>query len=265
MKPMQPLQPQTAPPSLIDKYMGPGGLSPVPQQPNQLMQKQQDMQQRLGSRMDSTLSNIPAYQKMQAMQQQMQGRQPNPQEMQQLQRLNDRIENNPRMQQFQKQAQQRAAQFQQNYGSQLDAMRQQEMMRGMQGTVPYGGPMGPGQQGPGGPQQALDMAMKQQQSKMRRPDQVRVEDDANGLFATPNLDLFDDLMSPQARAFIDQATADFQLAADQGFGVDIPPGLVTDEGTQLTTTQDILDEFKKMDDMEREFAACMTKGTVDGA
>ena len=70
------------------------------------------MNQGLRSRMESTLSNIPAYQKMQAMQQQMQGRQPNPQEMQQLQRLNQRIENNPRMQQFQQQWMQ----------SQVDAM-----------------------------------------------------------------------------------------------------------------------------------------------
>ena len=223
MTPMQPPPPPVTPPSLMDRPMGPGGTSPVrpmgpggasqaPRQlsPNQLMQKQRNMEQRLGSRMDSTVSNIPAYQKIQAMGQQMQGRAPTPQEMQQLQGLQQRVENNPRFQKAQQQAQQRVGQFQQNYGSQLDAMNQQQaMVRGMQvmpgqqgtgmqgmppefigkdsplsavlgsggpgmqvmpgqqGTgmqpMPYGGPMGPGSQGTGGPQQALDMAMKQQQ------------------------------------------------------------------------------------------------------
>jgi hypothetical protein len=112
---------------------------------------------------------------------------------------------------------------------------------------------------------AAVLALKQKQSKMRRPDQVRVEDDAAGLFAEPNLDFFDDMMSPKARAYIDQTVADLREVSDQGFGVDVPPGLVSDEGMQLTTTRDILDEFDDMDAMEREFRACMTSGVVDGA
>ena len=107
-------------------------------------------------------------------------------------------------------------------------------------------------------------SLRQQQSKLRRPDQVRVEDDAGGLFATPNLDFFDDMASPQAKAYIDQVAADMQFYADQGFGVDIPPGLVTDEGTQLHTVKGVMDEFAEMDRMEKEFADCMKMGVPDG-
>lgn len=109
------------------------------------------------------------------------------------------------------------------------------------------------------------IALKQQQSKLRRPDQARVEDDANGLFAEPNLDLFDDMGSPQAKAFMDQSVAYLREASDQGFGVDVPLGLVTDEGTQLHTAQDVLDELDDMDAIEREFRACLTSGVTDGA
>ena len=49
---------------------------------------------------NNILSQIPAYAQMQALQQQLQGQQPNPQQLSQLQMLDQQIQNNPQMQQY---------------------------------------------------------------------------------------------------------------------------------------------------------------------
>lgn len=73
---------------------------------------------------------------------------------------------------------------------------------------------------------AATIAARQQQSKIGRLDQTRVEDDAGGLFGGGQSDLFSDPSSPQARALQGNITADLrdQIAKDGDFTVDMGDG-----------------------------------------
>lgn len=115
---------------------GPG----VPQQYQDVLSAQQKFLQEQQATAKNTLGQIPAYNQIQQLQQQLGGRPPNPQQLQQLQALSQQIQNDPRMQQMQTQQQAADKQFQDAYGGQLDKMRQYEME---QNKPPgFGGGMG---------------------------------------------------------------------------------------------------------------------------
>ena len=82
----------------------------------------------------STFSQVPAYQQMQALVGQLQGRQPGPQELQQLQAYSQQIDNDPRVKQFQEQMNQMSRQYDASMGQPF----------GPQVQLPYGGPPGSG-------------------------------------------------------------------------------------------------------------------------
>lgn len=73
---------------------------------------------------------------------------------------------------------------------------------------------------------AATIAARQQQSKIGRLDQSRVEDDAGGLFGGAQRDMFDDPSSPKARVLQDNIAADMrdQIARDGDFTVDMADG-----------------------------------------
>lgn len=88
------------------------------------------------------------------------------------------------------------------------------------------------------------------QSKQRRLNQVRVEDEVDGLFAQKQADIFDDLMSPAA-----QKAMDADLAALRAEG-NLEVSAVADDGRALNSVDDILGEIDDTDRLLREFNAC---------
>jgi len=66
---------------------------------------------------------------------------------------------------------------------------------------------------------AATIAARQQQSKIGRLDQTRVEDDEGGLFGGAQADMFADPLSRSARAFQDEALADLRAMDD--FQIDV--------------------------------------------
>lgn len=66
-----------------------------------------------------------------------------------------------------------------------------------------------------------EMAARQQQSKMRRGDQTRVEDDADGLFAEPESDLFDDSDDTPAKR-VSRGDVPFDRAMEFGGPASLP-------------------------------------------
>jgi hypothetical protein len=137
----------------------------------QLQRMQQDMSQQAQLQQKNALSQIPAFAQMQALQGQLQGRQPTPQELQQLQLYDQQIQSNPGFQQMQGNLQQMGQQFEQRFGGQLQQMQQQRMqqmqpMGAMQATqAPQG--LGQGLQAlqqaqPFNPQQGMLQGFQQQ-------------------------------------------------------------------------------------------------------
>lgn len=92
--------------------------------------------------------------------------------------------------------------------------------------------------------------LKAIQSKMRKNGQLRVEDDVNSLFAVKQLDIFDDVTSPEARAF-----ADASVVAMRDM-LDLPVTAKADDGADLKSMQQILNEIDEMDALAAEFAKC---------
>lgn len=114
---------------------------------DQLLKMQREMGQQADLQQQNALSKIPAYAQMQALQGQLQGRQPTPQELQQLRMYDQQIQSDPGFRQMQGNLQQMGQQFEQQYGGQLQKMQQAQ----------YAGPMGPGSAGPGAmPPPSLD-------------------------------------------------------------------------------------------------------------
>lgn len=85
-----------------------------------------------------------------------------------------------------------------------------------------------------------EIAARQQQSRMGRLDQERVEDDAGGLFATPQRDMFDDVTSPEAEAFQESVASDLadRIEAEGDFQV------MGEDGT-MRSAKAVLEELDK--------------------
>lgn len=84
---------------------------------------------------------------------------------------------------------------------------------------------------------------------------MRVEDDVNSLFATKQLDIFDDVTSPEAARYMDANIAAMRDILDtEG---DLPLGVLeADDGTSLNSLSDVLNEIDEMDTLAAEFAKC---------
>lgn len=91
---------------------------------------------------------------------------------------------------------------------------------------------------------AATIAARQQQSKMGRLDQTRVEDDAGGLFGGAQSDLFSDPLSKDARVIQDSIAADFRdQVAREDFKVDLNDGKGERSASSLLDELDGDDEF----------------------
>jgi hypothetical protein len=101
--------------------------------------------------------------------------------------------------------------------------------------------------------------LQARQSKMRRLDQM----DPDGLFAPKQMAIFDDLTSPQAGAYLDAQIAEMRASIDPENPT--ATSVEADDGRILATTQDVLREIDELDQMEREFAACLAGGVNVGA
>jgi hypothetical protein len=101
-----------------------------------------------------------------------------------------------------------------------------------------------------GQRQKAEIEARQLQSKIGRLNQTRVEDDASGLFAPRHIDMFDDLASPEAQAFMDAEVASMRDMEGGDFSA------IADDGRQLDSLQDILDEIDESDALLREFQKC---------
>lgn len=110
---------------------------------------------------------------------------------------------------------------------------------------------------------AAEAEARRLQSKIRRLDQVRVEDDVDSLFATKQLDIFDDVTSADAGRFMDANLASMRAILDtEG---DLPLGVLeADDGTSLNSLSDVLNEIEEMDKLAAEFAKCRKGVTNDG-
>ncbi len=102
--------------------------------------------------------------------------------------------------------------------------------------------------------------LKALQSKQRRLNQVRVEDEVDGLFARKTLDMFDDITSPEAQKAMDVEMRDIRQMAEEG---GIEAAAVADDGRALNSLQDIVDEIDDMDTLAREFDLCRRGGTEE--
>lgn len=105
--------------------------------------------------------------------------------------------------------------------------------------------------------QKAELEARQLQSKIRRLNQSRVEDDVDGLFAAKTIDMFDDLTSPQAREFMDANVEAMRAMLEDG---DIAVGAVADDGRVLNNLSDILDEIDDEETLIREFNLCRLGG-----
>jgi hypothetical protein len=90
--------------------------------------------------------------------------------------------------------------------------------------------------------------LKALQSKQSRLNQVRVEDEVDGLFARKTLDIFDDITSPEAQKAMDVEMRDIRQMAEEG---------------GIESLQDIVDEIDDMDTLAREFDLCRRGGTEE--
>lgn len=97
-----------------------------------------------------------------------------------------------------------------------------------------------------------EVAARQMQSKIRRLDQQRVEDDATSLFATPTRDLFDDPTSKAAREYQDQMAADLRdtIEKEGDFMVDMG------DGKGQRSVSSVLDDLDAGDEFADVLALC---------
>jgi hypothetical protein len=90
------------------------------------------------------------------------------------------------------------------------------------------------------------IAARQQQSRMGRLDQERVEDDANSLFGTRTRDMFDDVTSPEARTVQDVVETDIRDSVEAGenfqTAIEMPDG--TFRTVSASDGLDLLDEIE---------------------
>lgn len=101
--------------------------------------------------------------------------------------------------------------------------------------------------------------LQARQSKMRRLDQV----DPDGMFAPKQMSIFDDPTSPQATAYMDAQIAEMRASIDPENPT--ATAVEMDDGSILATTEDVIREVDEMDQLEREFAACLAGGVNVGA
>ena len=101
--------------------------------------------------------------------------------------------------------------------------------------------------------------LQARQSKMRRLDQV----DPDGMFAPKQMSIFDDPTSPQATAYMDAQIAEMRASVDPENPT--ATAVEMDDGSILATTEDVIREVDEMDQLEREFAACLAGGVNVGA
>jgi hypothetical protein len=101
--------------------------------------------------------------------------------------------------------------------------------------------------------------LQAKQSKMRRLDQV----DPDGMFAPKQMSIFDDPTSPQAVAEVDAQVAELRASLDPENPVKMQ--IEADDGRVLETDEDVVREIDEMDQLEREFAACLAGGVNVGA
>lgn len=104
-------------------------------------------------------------------------------------------------------------------------------------------------------------SIQAQQSKMRRLDQTSPE----GLFAEQQVSMFDDVTSPEATAFMDAQIAEMRAELDPEKSTAFLEPVEADDGRQLKTMDDLVQEIDEMDQMEREFASCLLGGVNVGA
>lgn len=108
--------------------------------------------------------------------------------------------------------------------------------------------------------QQAEIEARKIQSKMRRLNQARVEDDVDGLFAAKTVDMFDDLNSPEAQSFMDANVQAMRDMLDEG---DFEVSAMADDGRALTSLSDILDEIDDDATLMREFDLCRFGGTTE--
>lgn len=99
--------------------------------------------------------------------------------------------------------------------------------------------------------QRSEMDARQQQSKMRRLDQTRVEDDADGLFGGAQTDLFSDPTSKEARAVMDTVAADLRAEIEAGgdFKTDMGDGKGERMASEVLADLDEGDKFSARIDL----------------
>ena len=110
-------------------------------------------------------------------------------------------------------------------------------------------------------QAKAEAAAKAIQSKMRKNGQIRVEDDVNGLFAVKQLDIFDDINSPEAQAFMDANVQGMRDILEAEGDIAMDAAVMADDGSALNSLSSILREIDDMDTLASEFAKCRTGAT----
>ncbi len=109
------------------------------------------------------------------------------------------------------------------------------------------------------------IAARQQQSRIGRLDQTRVEDDAGGLFGGAQSDLFSDPLSPKTQAHLDgmiqDIRADLEVNPEADFSID--GSLKADDGRALTSISDVLQEIEEADTLAKQIQLCRLGGAND--
>lgn len=122
----------------------------------------------------------------------------------------------------------------------------------------------PGSREPAGvdrQRQQAEIEARKIQSKIRRLNQARVEDEVDGLFAQKQVDMFDDLSSPEAQAYMEAEIANMRAMLEDG---DIEVSAVADDGRALNSLSDIMDEIDDEAALVREFDLCrLGGGTIE--
>ena len=107
--------------------------------------------------------------------------------------------------------------------------------------------------------QRAEMDARAQQSKIRRGDQTRVEDDETSLFGGNQRDLFSDPTSPEAQSHMDAMMLDLRTEIEADAAADLSlevAGVVADDGRALSSISDVLDEIDELEALAREVANC---------
>ena len=101
--------------------------------------------------------------------------------------------------------------------------------------------------------------LQAKQSKMRRLDQLPPE----GMFTPKQMSVFDDPTSPQAAAYVEARVAEMRAGIDPEKPIAV--SVMAEDGRILTTTEDVVREIDELDQIEREFAACLLGGVNVGS